>query len=341
MRQNLSDARSANAGIYTILGVCSTSSAVVNYVNQATQRLLYAMKSVGTYGRFRITTNGNESNSIITWPRHIEAIESVAVNQFPSVIRNGWFEFVENGPGVMDSTSGIGNQLVDAADAYTTSDIITTGNPKKIKCIPVLAEATGIYITIYGEDANGNLVITNQAGSILRGERISINGSGQTTNTFSKITGITKGATNGVVKLYEVDTVTLVERLIATYEPDETRPVYRRSIIPGLQNNGACVACGGVDGDPPQVDVVGKLRYIPVVNDTDWLLIGNLPALKLEIMAIRKEENDLLNEAMGYHAKAIALLQEELNHWQGDGSVPAFRAEDNAIFGGGGVESLV
>ena len=65
---------------------------------------------------------------------------------------------------------------------------------------------------------------------------------------------------------------------------------------------------------------MAKLEFIPVVVDTDYLLIGNLPALKAECMAVRYEESD--NEksiAMGElkHRQAIKFLNKELVHYVG------------------------
>lgn len=341
MRLTLSEARST---ISRVLGICTTDSRVADYINEATRRILYEGKWVGTYGRFRICTDGNESDSIITWPRRLETIETVAVNDRPGVVRNQWYEWLDSGPGLLDSESSNGLTLVDRGQFATTSDIVDTGNPKKIKVYSVGAEAAGLELVVQGEDWSGNPIYT----SSVPGEEITIAVGGTlSTNQFSRITGVQKPVTTSVVKVYEYDTVTAVERQIAYYDPDETSPWYRRSIIAGLQNMDECEDC--VSGR--KVEVIGKLRFIPVVNNTDFILIGNLPALKLAVMAIRKEEADLIGEANAYMyggilpsgvnvIGAVPMLQKELSHHLGDGVVPVIRVQDRAIFGAGGIESL-
>lgn len=339
MKLTLNDARST---IARVLGVCTTDSRVADYINEATRRLLYEGKWVGTYGRFLICTDGNESDSIITWPRWLETIETVAVNDYPGVVRNQWYEWLDSGPRILDSERHIGLNLVDRGEAATTSDIVKTGNPKKIKVYSVGAEAGGLTVVVHGEDWSGNPIYT----SSVPGESIAIAQAGTlSTNQFSRITGVQKSTTTSVVKLFEYDTVTATERQIAYYDPDETRPWYRRSIIPGLQNMSTCEDCAS----GRKVEVVGKLRFIPVVNNTDYILIGNLPALKLAVMAIRKEEADLIGEANAYMyggqlpngqnvIGAVPLLQKELSHHIGDGVAPVMRVQDRSIFGAGGIE---
>ncbi len=341
MKLSLIDARST---IARVLGMCSTDSRVVDYINEATRRLLYEGKWVGTYGKFRICTNGNESDSIITWPRRLETIETVSVNEVPGTIRNGWYEWSEAGPWLLDKDRNIGLNVVDRGEAATTSDIVTTGNQKKLKVYSASAEAAGLKLTVHGEDWDGNTVYT----SGVPGEQITIALAGTlSTNTFSRITGVQKATTTSYVTVKEYDVTTTTERQIALYEPDETAPWYRRSIIPGLHNMGTCEDCASGQ----EVEVIGKLRFVPVVNNTDFILIGNLPALKLAVMAIRKEEADLIGEANAYMyggilpsgvnvIGAVPLLQKELSHWLGDGVSVSMRVQDSAIFGAGSIESL-
>ena len=109
--------------ISKILSMASTDSRVVNYINEAQERLLYKGKWPGTYARYRITTDDGQ----ITWPRQLETIEAVAVCDVPGTIRNRWFEFLESGPGILENTDGVGRQLIDQDIAVSFSDITGTG----------------------------------------------------------------------------------------------------------------------------------------------------------------------------------------------------------------------
>ena len=127
-----------------------------------------------------------------------------------------------------------------------------------------------------------------------------------TTNAFRSIDAINKTATKGWVRVYAVDPTTGSESCIAILAPDETLPMYRRYAIPGYSNS-----------DGATVTVLAKRKFIPIVSDDDDLMISNLGALKMMLIAIEKEENNNLDEAMKYEQKAVMLLQEELRETEG------------------------
>jgi hypothetical protein len=131
---------------------------------------------------------------------------------------------------------------------------------------------------------------------------------------FSVITGVQKQVTNGNVRLYELDTATLLQRAVANYEYDETSPSYRVSYIPTLDTDAS------VD-NPQTVEIIAKLDYIPVARDTDYLLIG-LPALKDMCCAIQSAE---MEETMKGKVTALSAglvsakswLEAESRHYRG------------------------
>ena len=127
-----------------------------------------------------------------------------------------------------------------------------------------------------------------------------------TANAFRSIDAINKTATKGWVRVYAVDPVTGAENCIAILAPDETLPQYRRYAIPGHERE------AGVN-----VTVLAKRKFIPAFTDDEDLIVTNLGALKMMAIAIEKEENNNLDEAVQYEAKAVALLQEELKEVEG------------------------
>lgn len=127
-----------------------------------------------------------------------------------------------------------------------------------------------------------------------------------TSNAFRHVDAINKTATKGWVRVYAVDPDTGDEACVAILAPDETLPMYRRYAIPGYENENGSV-----------VTVLAKRKFIPVISDDDDLIITNLGALKMMAIAIEKEENNNLDEAAKYEAKALDLLREELREVQG------------------------
>jgi hypothetical protein len=127
-----------------------------------------------------------------------------------------------------------------------------------------------------------------------------------TVNAFRSIDAINKTATKGWVRVYAVDPTTGSESCIAILAPSETLPQYRRYAIPGFES-----------AEGATVTVLAKRKFIPVVSDDDDLIVTNLGALKMMAIAIEKEENNNLDEAMKYEEKAVELLREELKEVEG------------------------
>ena len=328
MKLTLGDVR---AGIAKVLSLPEDDIRVIRFINEAQQRLSYKGKWQGSLAKYVVP----QSAGLITWPRQLETIEAAAIDTLPAVVRNRWYEFVESGPGLVDASGADASTLVDRGEAVTFSDIDASGNDKKVKFISTVGdEDGGAQMLIQGYDANGAWVRTKVGTDWIDGEIITLPAAGGsgftiTANTFSAISGIQKGVTLGNIKLYEVDTVTSVEREIAEYEPSETRPIYRRSMIPGLSDSVA-----------KTVTVIGKMRFIPAVVDSDWLYISYEAPLKLMVQAIDKEEKNLLDESYAYEAKAIGLMQDQLSHHLGDGAVAVPRVQGGDVFAGGGVLNL-
>ena len=325
--------------IAKMLSMASTDSRVVSYINEAQERLLYKGKWTSTYARYAVSN----SNGTITWPRQLEPIETVAIDGVPAVVRNGWFEFLESGPGLADSTGADDLTLLDRGTACVFSDIDTTSPDKQLRLYYNSAD-NGKTITFQGYDNGGVWIRTTDGSDRIDGEKITLDTSSDTADTsvtgfthyvdsaskFSLISAIQKDTTAYNMYLYEIESSgTVTKRLIGEYDPTETRPVYRRSLIAGLP-----------DESTQTVTVIGKLRFIPAVNDTDWLIINYEAAIKEMVMSIRKAENNLVQEAAAYEARAVVLLEEQLMHYTGDGQVQVPRIQNSATYGGGGVPNL-
>lgn len=326
-------------------GLCENDARVLNYINKACRRLIPKGKWKNCYANYRICTN----KACLTWPRSIETIETVAVCGVPGTVRNGWYEFNLNGPGLFGCSSDdglgspfgcrsdcTGNQLVDRGLTVTFDDLV--GTNKQLRVYADLAVDYGKTLTFRGYDDNRNIILTNNGD--VEGETVILaNPFVVTTNTnfWGIITQVIKQVTKGVVRVYEYDTVTTVQRLIAIYEPDETLPSYRKSFYPPAQvtddGNGNCARVS--------VDVIAKLKFIPVAKDSDFILIGNLPALVEEVRAIRKFENNLIQEGFAYEQLAVKYLDEELQNYLGDGTRIALHIDGGSPFNSGPVLNLI
>lgn len=322
-----------------ILSMASTDSRVVDYINEAQERLMYKGKWPGTYIRYELA----QSNGAITWPRQLETIEAVAVAGSSGKIRDSWFEFLESGPGLLDKADSDSLTLIDRGEAPCFTDITTSDDIDKKIRVKYKDLDNGKSIILQGYDENGDWIRSLVNAVVIDGEKLTFDTSNDalesgtgyrvkdTANKFQTLSAVVKDVTNYEVKLFEVEvTGTVTERAIAHYEPSETKPQYRRSLIPGLSDDNTTVT----------VTVVGKARFIPAVVDDDWLHINIKSAIKEMIMSISLGEKLMTQESMAHEARAEGILQDYLMHYIGDGTIIVPRIHGSASDTASGVENL-
>jgi len=314
MRSTLGDAKPICGPVFTF---CQTDPRLTAKINEAQQRLLYMGKWVGTYQHYRFCA----PSGCVTLPRSLETIETAAICNWPVRIRNEWFEFISDGFGLRDGNCV--SSFLDHGEGWVAfEDVIGTG--KKLRVYSDAVEAVGAKILLQFYNENALYVRTLDGVNLIDGENVAISNAQVDSVNFCMpggLVAVQKPITNGTVFLYEYDTVNATQRLLAMYEPDETRPNYRRYVIPFAAQTGS--AC-----ESQVVDVIAKRRFIPAINDQDWLIIGNTSALKMACTAIRKEENNLIQESVVYWAMAKQILDDELNQFLGDGAQPVIQIFD-------------
>ncbi len=333
--------------ISRVIGVCQTSDLVPRYLNEAQERLLNRETyPVGALVRYRICASGG----CLTWPRQIRTIESFAVCKTPGNVRSAWFEFIGygSGNGLMDEDSQPGVTLVDRETACAFDDVVSSvASPRKIAVIANNVADVGKKITLRYFDGNGNRIYTSIDGTVQEGERLTLVNPGAafpanavvTANTVlsGSLYSVVKDVTQYPVYLYEVTTVPVITKMLAVYEPSETNPIYRRSQIPGLENMASCSGDGESCPANKQVTALVKLQHIPVVVDNDPLVIGNLAALKLMVMAILREEQNRHDEAAVLEAKANREIDGELSSYLGSGVRDVLKIAPD--FGSGNIQA--
>lgn len=327
MKSTLGDAKPVCA---VVAGFCETDPRLTARINEAVLRLLPMGKWPGAYQHYRFCVR----SGCITLPRQLETIEVAAICQWPVSIRGEFGEYVRDGFGLGGSYT---THFQDKGEGHVAFDDVI-GLNKVLRVYSDTPEVAGTTILLQFWNQNKIPVRTEYpaaSGTWIDGERVAI--STTQTNTVNQcmaggLVAVQKPITKGTVFLYEYDIVTLAQRLLAIYEPDETRPNYRRYVIPfAAQSGDTCSS--------QVVDVIAKRRYIPAVTDLDWLIVGNLGALKMACAAIRKEENNMLGEAVTYWAMARQILDDELNQFLGDGAENPVQLVDE--FSNAAVENLV
>jgi len=352
MRITLADARASR--IPNVIGACNDDVRFLAILNEAIQRLLTKGLWWGTYARYRICA----INSCITLPSGMATIETAAQCGVPISVVDQWYEFLENGLGTVNgstasdgsncsSCGGVGGRNFGCGmpGAYmrgrfpTFSDMV--GTTEKLRFVCDLASDVGKEVLALGYDENSNWIRTSQGGVIRDGEVIDLAQApgADSTNYFSVLTDIQfPNDMDGQTWLYARKPADSTQRLIGKYQYHDTRPSFARYFIPGICNNDS--SC------PTTVEIMAKHDFIPVKNDTDYLIIGNLPALKTMCMAINNAEHEpnAVNKTaimVAGYKEAIGELDSELDHYLGSGRRIGINVMGSSIYASDPVPVLV
>jgi hypothetical protein len=333
MRRRFLDVRRSTIPqiVGTIAGDLPT---MVGYVNTAQERLILCGGDRGWWGSwYKTVWNVTTANPYITCGREIARITDLAVCGVSVKIQNEFYEFLEAGIGMQPNSycgytqCGEPIQTFERGMVSTMIDIPSTGK-YLLRLYLKDPRDIGKRVLISGLDQNGMVIRNTDGVNEVAGEYLVLSGPFvESISEFTKITGIQRDVTFRDVDLYAWETTTGVETLLSTYAPDEEVPVYRRYYISNMPLGCCCSTSGTV-----QVIGMAKLEFIPVRQDTDFLIIGNIPALEEEIKSIwfgRMDDPKLFGLSIAKHRNALHFLNEEIKHYQGT-TRPAIH---NPIFG--------
>lgn len=319
----------------SLIGKCQSDvPSIANYVNSAQRRLIYAKEArdEGWFGTWaEIAFNVSQATPYITLPRDIARLEAINVCNVPVPVRNQFYEYLAFGNGRMPKDNVWRNSNGILTNAFSRNNVVTftdmTNSPQYIVAYITDSQDVGKRTLIEGNDASGNPIYSlddanNVSGTFLSFESPSV----QTVMVLSQLTGIQKDITVGEVRYYQHDPTTGDEVLLLTMQPGETTASYRRYYLHNLPATccaGGALASGCTTGTSTttiQVTALAKLELIPVVVQTDYLLIQNLEAIIEECQSIRYSEMDeptALQMSANRHKTAISFLAGEQTHYQG------------------------
>jgi hypothetical protein len=270
-------------------GYCPEDDRVRDCINNAVQRLMTEAPADASTCRMRFCV----TNGCITLPREVEQLIKFNACAYPVTIQNRWYEFLEGGPGSLEFSSSGALIPVDMGDGFRVhTDIII---PRQILATcDVNEDVDGDVSTILirGNDENGKEVIVD--GEL--GESIELDNvvPKYSTKKFSTITSVVKPQTNGYVYLSAYDPDDTTSRYdIATYHPYEELPSYRRYFITGGSTSTTTVIA------------LARLRWLPALDDSDTLLVQNIPALQGMMQAMNQYNAGEIQKGQQFEAMAI------------------------------------
>lgn len=317
--QQLSESRCAEA-----LGLCGAGNlrALASYVNEATERLLYAFGETGPFGcwdkaAFRVL----REDPYITLPTGYARAVNLDICRVPVKVQNEFVEFLDQGIGLQTicDCSGV-RAAYDRNNFPTAYDLPTTNQYLRLYATDSRDFGQTIIFS-QAKDQNGNYVYeTSGLNQVTGAQLILANPFATTTFIVTSFANIIKPVTFGDVVLRAVDATTGAETFLARYLARETTPVYRRYFLEKLPQQ--CCMPGFPATDPPTSVITAMLKkeWTPATQPSDMLLISSIAALKEACLAVKYGECDSANGQglNGTHWKsAIKLLNDQLTHYLG------------------------
>jgi len=256
-------------------------------LNMARERIIKS----GSWNGCVVEVAFNGSTGYITLPAHIASITAVTTDRIPAIVFSRDLPYVEFGPGTLRSTVPGCGMLVDAGDEWVTSVNHTSG--QKLRFVLSNAADVDKEIRFFGT-VSGQAIFDPATGA----EGLPLTLSSTTTDTASTLdtfTGFQKPVTKGTVSVYSWDGTTAT--LLQVYQPYETRPRYKRYLT-------------GTYDTSKAIGALGRLRYNPIVNPTDFVIPDDINALQYGMKAIQSQNSSNAQEANQMWDQCFQLLNE-------------------------------
>lgn len=293
-----------------VLGTCDEPTTYAR-LNEAVE----LMANLGNWdpmvGMMDICTSDCE----ITLPIDVEVPLAINIGGYPADFRNKWFEFHLNGPGSGCCSTGVGWNWTDKGEYPTFREMNTSS---LIRAYSDLDEGADTSIRVYGFDHCDKWIMTPDCnGTLVDGFDIPVLfgiGRGMTTKqTVKRITRISKPVTRGFVYLMAMasETKGCDEDWVKLgyYLPSETEPQYRR--IQVSSNRNICSALRSCSQYCSWVRMRYRRKTCVLNSQEDVIFLHSTTALKMALMAVRKYEDDLIDQYKAYKAEAKVSLNEE------------------------------
>lgn len=298
---------------------CSSSSQYISKINSTTRMLMKR----GNWWTAEVLMRLCVSGCRIVWPKYVGTITGIRFCCFGQMeIQNGWYGILGpmGSPGAVGagyanySGLGYGGWIAPTMFDRDTSPVHTqiTGNTGHyVRFHVVKANDYGKTVRIYGTQYGNQPLQEKVNGVWVPGITLTAtNPIAQSSVLVTRIDQVVfPTPTEGMKYLYQYNQTTTELLQLGAYEPNETNPQYRVSQVTGFNqirgnedtNGGRIWTC----------DAMVKLQYFPVVNERDFLFIGDYDALAFGIQALNFDNASDAQNAETYFTKAIRELNFE------------------------------
>lgn len=262
-------------------------------LNEVVERFINSGKWKGQTPFVTIPVNGLNYFSL---PRWYVSVLVMSYLRCPVPVFTPFYQFSESGPGVLPDADAWSGLLLDLGDGFVTQYDITTAGTLRLT-VSNAADAGktvrlfGLYNGVDVYSADGSLGINVTLGNLTV----------DTTQQFSVVSGVQAPST--IVAPWTLSVVNSgTPTLLSTYYPGETAPCYRRYQTGELEE---------------AVLLICNRRYIPLRNETDWVIPGSISALRYGLKMLAYERAGQLAEASAAFDRALAFLNQEAKSARG------------------------
>lgn len=233
----------------------------------------------------------------VTLPADVGTILGVLQAGQPTLIRDQWYQFHINGPGVSGSC-GAWSYTDELGPVCTYRDPTA---PVRLVADVENSVDSNCLLRVFGWDENGKRIYSDNGSGVLEDGFLVPTVYGfaipsPTATPIARIDRIHKQATNGQIRLIAVDQTTLESRtLIGHYLPWETVPSYRRIRV----------------GDRNWIRIKYRRRDLEVRGAIDWINIENREALILLVKAVKFRRDNQIEMGKAFESEGLRLLSNE------------------------------
>ena len=291
-RLTVSDCRNA---LYTEVDATDINSALfLPALNEVVERFINSGKWKGQTPLVTIPVNGLNYFSL---PRWYISVLVMSYLRCPVPVFTPFYQFSESGPGMLPDADAWSGVLIDLGDGFVTQYDIATAGTLRL-AVSNSADA-GKVIRLYGLDENG-VEVYSPDGSL--GLNVTLaNPTVTTTQQFSLVNGVQAPA--NILAPWTLSVINSgTPTLLSTYYPGETTPRYRRYQTGQLEE---------------AVKLICNRRYVPLRNETDWVIPGSISALRYGLKMLRYEGAGQLVEASQAFDRALDFLNQEAKSARG------------------------
>jgi len=253
-------------------------------MNEVQERYINSGKWKGTV----VTVRFDSSPGFVTLPYNYSGVLAMTYDRYPVPVFTQFHQYVEEGPGKVNEALHWPGILIDLGDGFVTQANIPSAGVLRIYSS---AADNGKIVRVYG-NLNGDTVYDSDGNE---GEQVTLAAPFvATTNQFTEMTGFVKVLTKARLYVRSWDGTTAT--LVATYQPNETVPVYRRYQT-GVAER--------------EIRMICQKRFIPTVAETDFVYPGNISALRAGIQSRLFEDATDPDAADASFTRGLNFLNDE------------------------------